>query len=110
MKTEFNIQKIIIASLLFVAWTLPSYVQFSHVLEEDHSFTICHEHHDHLHEYSMHCDMCDYQFSSFTFEFENYPETIISPIISQISQGAIASLCYYSLLINTQLRAPPVLA
>ena len=110
MKTVINIKEILIASLLLVTMALPAYIQFSHQLEEDHGYTICHEQEDHVHENVVHCEMCDCQFSTFIFEFTSYPETVITPFISKIALGTTTPLCYYSPLTNTQLRAPPVLS
>ncbi|WP_298511635.1 hypothetical protein [uncultured Kordia sp.] len=108
MKTVKNIKEILIASLLLVTLVLPSYIQFSHQLEEDHAYITCHEQEDHVHENNVHCDLCNYHFTNFYFEFTSYPELEVSPIISKSTLGSTTPLCYYLPLTNTQLRAPPV--
>ncbi len=107
MKPVTYIKEILIASLFLVTLMLPSFIQFSHQLEEEHSYNICHEQNDHIHENNMHCDMCDYQFSNFTFDFTGHPTLIVPPIISIATIGSTAPLCYFSPRTNTQLRAPP---
>ncbi|WP_146169746.1 hypothetical protein [Kordia periserrulae] len=108
MKTVTNIKEILIASALLLVLTLPSFIQFSHQLTEEHEFTVCHEQNDHIHENVMHCDVCDFHFTSFYFEFLSYQESIVIPIISQTTIGTTTPLCYYLPRTNTQLRAPPV--
>jgi len=138
MKTKINIPKAIIASLLLITWVLPTYLHFSHHLEDGHchnhtahhtkekhsynfGYIACQKDHHHNHavsdekqdqltEYNVRCAVCDYQFSSFIYEFEIHPETIVTPIISKITHGVITSLCYSSSITNTQLRAPPMSA
>ncbi|KAB8152213.1 hypothetical protein EZY14_014290 [Kordia sp. TARA_039_SRF] len=107
MKTVTNIKEILIASALLIVLALPSCIQFSHQLEEEHEFTICLEQNDHVHENAVHCDICDFHFTSFYFEFLSYQATILTPIISQTTIGSTTPLCYYLPRTNTQLRAPP---
>lgn len=107
MNTSKNIKNTIVSILLLTAMMVPSCIQFFHQLEEDHSFSICLEQNDHIHENSVHCDICDFQFSTFIFEFASHPKAIVTPIISKTTIGTTMPLCYNLALINTQLRAPP---
>ncbi|AXG71598.1 hypothetical protein KORDIASMS9_03855 [Kordia sp. SMS9] len=110
MKTVTYIKEILIAALLLVTLTLPSFIQFSHQLEEEHTYSICLEQNDHIHENNVHCDICDYQFSNFYFEFVGHSALTITPIISIATIGSTTPLCYYLPRTNTQLRAPPSLS
>jgi hypothetical protein len=108
MKTVKNIKEILIASLLLVTLTLPSFIQFSHQLEEEHEYSTCHEQQEHIHESNVHCDLCNYHFTNFYFEFTSLPELQVSPIISKTTLGSTTPLCYNLPLTNKQLRAPPI--
>ncbi|MFK7747746.1 MAG: hypothetical protein AB8B65_05115 [Kordia sp.] len=108
MKTVINIKEIIIATALLVTLMLPSYIQFSHQLEEEHVYITCHEQEEHIHENNVHCDLCDYHFTNFYFEYTSYPELQVTPIISKTTLGSTTPLCYNLPLTNKQLRAPPI--
>ncbi len=108
MNIVIKFKEICLAALLLITLALPSCLQFSHQLEEGHEFTLCHEQEAHIHELNLHCDLCSFHFSSYTYQFTSYPELIIPPIISKTTLGTITPLCYYSLRTNTQLRAPPM--
>ncbi|WP_420573866.1 hypothetical protein [Kordia sp.] len=108
MKIVINIKEVIIASVLLIALMIPSYIQFSHQLTEEHEHIACNEQEDHFHEGSVHCDLCEFQYSNFYFEFESYPELQVSPIILKTTLGSVVASCYQSPFTNRQLRAPPV--
>lgn len=110
MKTGTYIKEILIAALLLITLTLPSFIQFSHQLEEEHTYTICNEKNDHIHENNMHCDICDFQLSTFFYEFTGHSAITIPSIISIATIGSTTPLCYYLTRTNTQLRAPPSLS
>lgn len=107
MKIAINIKEVIIALVLLITLTLPSYIQFSHQLTEEHEHIACNEQKDHVHEGTVHCDLCEFQYSNFYFEFTSYPELQVSPIILKTTLGSVTPLCYRLPLTNTQLRAPP---
>lgn len=108
MKKTTNIKEIVIAALLFITLTLPSCIQFSHQLVEEHEYTTCDEQKEHIHENNVHCDLCNYHFTNFYFEFTSLPELQVSPIISKTTLGSTTPLCYNLPLTNKQLRAPPI--
>jgi len=110
MKIVGKIKEISLASLLLLTLMLPSCIQFSHQLVEEHEYKLCHETEEHIHEVNVHCDLCCYQFTSFTFEFTSYPELIAPTIISKTTLGSTTPLCYYSPLTNELLRGPPALS
>jgi hypothetical protein len=109
MKIDKNIKLHIIATLLLATLVTPSWIQFSHQLDEMYDTTICHEEDDHLHgDEVLHPDLCIYQLTNFYFEFPSHPELQVSPIISNIAIGTTNPSCYSLSITNTQLRAPPV--
>lgn len=108
MNIVTKIKEISIASLLLITLMLPSGIQFSHELEEDHEFTLCHEQEEHIHELNVHCDLCSFHFSSYVYNFTSYPALDVPPIISKTTLGVITPLCYQLSRSTTQLRAPPV--
>ncbi|EDP96031.1 hypothetical protein U8527_14070 [Kordia algicida OT-1] len=108
MKIVINIKEIIITSVLFITLILPSCIQFSHQLLEEHEHVVCNEQSEHVHEAIVHCDLCDFNYSNFLFVFTSYPELQVSPIISKTTLGSTTPLCYSLPLTNKQLRAPPV--
>ena len=110
MKIVTKIKEISLASLLLITLMLPSFIQFSHQLVEKHEYKLCHEQEEHIHEVNVHCDLCSYHFTSFTFEFTSYPELTAPQIISKTTLGSTTPLCYYVPLRNKLLRGPPVLS
>lgn len=96
-----------IALLLLTIIAIPAFIQFSHQLEEEHEFIVCHEQEDHIHEVNIHCDLCTYHFTNYFYEFPSYPELDVPPIISETILEQVTHLCYYFPLTNKQLRAPP---
>ncbi|WP_298420416.1 hypothetical protein [uncultured Kordia sp.] len=110
MKIIINIKEICIASLLVITLALPSFIQFSHQLLENHDIITCHEQKAHIHENNLHCDSCDYHFSNFIYEAIDLPELQVPPIISETTLGSTTQLCYDLPRTNTQLRAPPTLS
>lgn len=110
MEILTKIKQISLASMFLITLALPSCIQFSHQLTEEHEFALCHEQEEHIHEINVHCDLCSFHFSSYFFEFTSYPELVIPPIISKTTLGSITPLCYYTLRTNTQLRAPPMVS
>ena len=110
MNIVTKIKEIAFALLFLTVMAIPSVIQFSHQLEEEHGFTLCHEQEEHIHEVNVHCDLCTYHFSSYLYEFPSYPELDVTPIISKTTLGEVTPLCYYLPLTNTQLRAPPSLS
>ena len=87
---------------------LPSFIQFSHQLTEEHEFRTCHEQKAHIHENNVHCDSCEYHFTNFVYVTTSIPELQVPPIISKATLGSTTPLCYYLPLTNTQLRGPPI--
>ncbi|WP_046755769.1 hypothetical protein [Kordia jejudonensis] len=108
MNTVTKIKEISLAALLLITLALPSCIQFSHQLEEEHEYTLCHEQAAHIHEVNLHCDLCSFHFSSFTYEFTSYPALDVPPIISKTTLGVVTPLCYHSPLTSKKLRAPPI--
>lgn len=107
MNIVIKIKEISLAALLLITLALPSCIQFSHQLEEDHEFTLCHEQEAHIHELNFHCDLCSFHFSSYAYEFTSYSTLDVPPIISKTTLGVVTPLCYYSPLTSKKLRAPP---
>ena len=64
-----------ISFILIWVLIVPNMLQFAHVLEE-HNHTICKEVSVHLHEAKWDCSLCDFNLSSFNFDF-------ISPTLSE---------------------------
>ncbi|WP_430408905.1 hypothetical protein [Kordia sp.] len=110
MKIRINIKEICITSLLVITLALPSFIQFSHQVTENHDFITCHEQKVHIHENNLHCDSCEYHFTNFIYEVTKMPELQVPLIISETTLGSTTPLCYYLPLTNKQLRAPPTLS
>lgn len=108
MKIVSNIKEIIIATLFVVALMLPSIIQFSHQLTEDHEYTLCKEQKTHLHQDNSHCDSCTYHFTNFIYEVSSVPALELPPIISITTLGSTTPLCNHAPLTSKQLRAPPI--
>ncbi len=108
MKVVQNIKEIFIASLFVVTLVLPSLIQFSHQLTEEHEYTWCTEQKAHIHEGNLHCDSCSYHFTNFIYKVTSIPELEVPPIISKTTLGSTTPLCYSLPLTSKQLRAPPI--
>lgn len=107
MKIVHNIKEMIIASLLLVTMMLPSLIQFSHQLIEEHEYTWCTEQKAHIHEGKVHCETCSYHFTNFIYEVYKLPKLDVPPIISKTTLGSTRALCNHSPQTSKQLRAPP---
>ncbi|MBC8755108.1 hypothetical protein H2O64_10525 [Kordia sp. YSTF-M3] len=108
MKVVQKIKEITIASLFVVTLVLPSLIQFSHQLTEDHEYTWCKEQKAHIHEGNLHCDSCTYHFTNFIYEVTSLPKLELPPIIFKTTLGSTTPLCNYAPLTSKQLRAPPI--
>ena len=102
-----KIQEICLAALLLITLAIPASIEFTHQLTEEHETRTCHEQKTHMHENSVHCDLCTFHFSSFYIEFTNFENTLVAPIISNAVRGTTKALCHYTPLTNKRLRAPP---
>ena len=108
MKISFNIKEICITTVLIITLVLPSFIQFSHQLTENHEFNSCKEQKAHIHENNVHCDSCEYHFTNFVYVVTSVPQLEVIPIISRNTLGSTTPLCYYLPLTNKKLRGPPL--
>jgi hypothetical protein len=94
-----------IALLLIFALLIPAAIQFSHAFE-DHHHEVCTEVTTHIHPEKIDCSLCDFQFSTFNFEVQNFEPLSISRPFLKLPIQEVSSLknTKYG---HSQQRGPP---
>ena len=104
-KKQFG--KYLLALVLFVALTIPTAIQFFHMLE-GHEHTACNDKTTHIHDSISKCEICTFHITSFDYDLAKYPDLLVSEISVRVDLK-FKSLHFHSFnLNNTQLRAPPI--
>ena len=107
MYLKNQLGKTLASVLLLLALILPTAIQFSHMIEGHESDT-CNELSTHIHKSEKNCDVCDFHFTSISYDIAKYPDLLLPQISVKLSSDFTSLQFYYPTLTSKQLRAPPV--
>ena len=107
MYLKNQIGKNVAAVLLLLAITLPSAIQFSHMIE-GHDGVACNDQSTHIHKSEKTCEVCAFHLTSFSYDIAKYPDLSLTQISVKLSTSFTPLQFHRSTLTNKQLRAPPV--
>ena len=80
-----------IALLLIFALLIPAAIQLSHAFE-NHNHEICTEVKTHIHPEKIDCSLCDFQFSTFNIQLQNFEPLLVSKTFLKDFTGEVSSL------------------
>lgn len=101
-----QIEKAIVASVLFCALMLPTALQFSHFFQ-GHEHIAYNDSSTHLHQEIPNCQICHFHSASFNYDVAEYPELLTSPVLFRVEKHFSPLLFNSFKDTNTRLRAPP---
>jgi hypothetical protein len=108
IETNKQIIKNTIASVLLMSLLLPTVFQFV-LLFEDHDHNVCTEQQIHVHESSVECEICTFQFSPLTYSLAEPKKQEVLLYTGTVKEN-LNSLLFHSFAItNIKLRGPPAL-
>lgn len=107
MYLKNQLGKTLASVLLLLALILPTAIQFSHTIEGHESDT-CNERSTHIHKTEKICEICDFHFTSISYDIAKYPDLLLPQISIKLSTDFTSLQFYHPTLTSKQLRAPPV--
>jgi len=103
-----KIRNVIASFVLFIAFMLPTTVQFFDAFEAHEYSACCDETNTHLHEEVADCHICDFNLPTFNNDSFEYPEFSNPDVPVKKVEGHYTSLFLNSFKkSDKQLRAPP---